>query len=99
MKREQIHSIEQEIIQYENKVTELRITSENNNAEINKVRHIIQGTIIHPKAVKEALSQFMVGWYGWLSEGREYNRSEHNGIYEDFIEKKVSTIESVINPN
>ncbi len=99
MRREQIHSVEQEISQYESKITELRIASEKNNAEINKVRHIIEGTIIHPKAVKEALSQFMVGWYGWLSEGREYNRSEHNKIYEDFIESKVSTIESVINPN
>ncbi|HEX7845233.1 MAG TPA: hypothetical protein VF476_05475, partial [Chitinophagaceae bacterium] len=70
-----------------------------NNAEISKLRHIIEGTIIHPKAVKEALSQFMVGWYAWLAEGREYNRSEHNNIYEEFISNKVAAIESVINPN
>lgn len=99
MKREQILALEQEIVQYQSMVTELRIAAEKNNGEINKIRHIIEGTIIHPKAVKEALSQFMVGWYSWLSEGREYNRSEHNRIYEDFIESKVSTIESVINPN
>jgi hypothetical protein len=99
MKREQISALELEISQYQNTITELRISVEKNNAEIRKVRQIIEGTIIHPKAVKEALSQFMVGWYGWLSEGREYNRSEHNKIYEDFITGKISTIESVINPN
>ncbi len=98
-KREQIVALEQEIVQYQNTITDLRIAAEKNNAEINKIRHIIEGTIIHPKAVKEALSQFMVGWYGWLSEGRDYNRSEHNKIYEDFLENKLSTIESVINPN
>jgi hypothetical protein len=98
-KREQIVALEQEIGQYQNTITELRIASEKNNGEIKKVRHIIEGTIIHPKAVKEALSQFMMGWYGWLSEGREYNRSEHNKIYEEFIESKVSVIESVIHPN
>lgn len=99
MKREQISTLEQEINQYRNMITELKISNEKNNAEIKKVRHIIEGTIIHPKAVKEALSQFMVGWYGWLSEGREYNRSEHNKIYEDFMADKISTIESVINQN
>jgi hypothetical protein len=99
MKRDQIHSIEQEIIQYENKITELRIAIEKNNVEITKVRHIIEGTIIQPKAVKEALSQFMVGWYNWLAEGREYNRSEHNKIYEEFIENNITVIESVIHPN
>jgi len=99
MKREQILALEQEINQYQNTVTELKISSEKNNAEIKKIRHIIEGTIIHPKAVKEALSQFMVGWYGWLSEGREYNRSEHNKIYEDFLTGKIATIESVISAN
>lgn len=99
IKREQITALEQELDRYQNIITELKIASEKNNGEIKKVRHIIEGTIIHPKAVKEALSQFMVGWYGWLSEGREYNRSEHNKIYEDFLENKVSAIESVINPN
>lgn len=99
MKREQIHSIEQEIFLHENKITELRITSEKNNGEITKVRHIIEGTIIQPKAVKEALSQFMIGWYNWLAEGREYNRSEHNKIYEEFVAAKITIIESVIHPN
>lgn len=41
----------------------------------------------------------MVGWYAWLAEGREYNRSEHNKIYEEFLVGKISTIESVLNPN
>lgn len=99
MKREQISTLEHEINQYQTTITELKISSEKNNSEIKKVRHIIEGTIIHPKAVKEALSQFMVGWYGWLSEGREYNRSEHNKIYEEFMTDKVSTIESIVNPN
>jgi len=98
-KREQIHSIEQEIIQHENKVTELRMDLEKNNREIAKVRHIIEGTIIQPKEVKEALTQFMIGWYNWLSEGREYNRSEHNKIYEEFIAAKITVLESIINPN
>lgn len=99
LKREHILSLEGEIIQLENKMTELCIANEKTNGEINKLRHIIEGTIIQPKAVKEALSQFMVGWYNWLSDGREYNRSEHNKIYEEFIETKLSDIESVINPN
>lgn len=98
-KREQIQSIEQEINQYESKITELRIAREKNNGEVNKLRHIIEGTIIQPKAAKEALSQFMVGWYNWLSEGREYNRSEHNKIYEDFVAAHITVIESVIHPN
>lgn len=98
-KREQIFSLDQEISHYQNTITELRISGEKNNAEIKKLRHIIEGTIIHPKAVKEALSQFMVGWYGWLSEGKEYNRSEHNKIYEEFLSGKTSAIESIINPN
>ena len=99
MIREQILTLEQEITQYQITITDLKISTEKNNAAIKKVRHIIDGTIIHPKAVKEALSQFMVGWYGWLSEGREYNRSEHNKIYDDFMTEKVSSIESVLNPN
>ncbi len=99
MKREQIYAIEQEIAQFENKITELRIANGKNNGEINKIRHIIEGTIIQTKAVKEALAQFMVGWYNWLAEGREYNRSEHNKIYEDFIATNIELIESVIHPN
>jgi len=98
-KREQIHSIEQEILQHENKITELRIEFEKNNGEISKVRHIIEGTIIQPKEVKAALSQFMIGWYNWLAEGREYNRSEHNKIYEEFVAAKITVIESIISPN
>ena len=99
MKREQIAALEQEIRQFEDKITELRISGEKNNAEMKKLKQVIDGTIIHPKAVKEFLSQFMVGWYNWLSEGREYNRSEHNKIYEDFLVGKLSTIESVLTPN
>lgn len=99
MKREQIVTLEQEINQYQNTVTELRISGEKNNAEMKKLKQVIDSTIIHPKAVKEVLSQFMVGWYAWLSEGREYNRSEHNKIYEDFLTGKISTIESILNPN
>lgn len=99
IKREQILSLEKEINDYALKITELRILSENNNAEISKVRHIIDGTIIQPKEVKEALAQFMVGWYNWLAEGREYNRSEHNKIYEEFVANKITVLESVIHPN
>lgn len=98
-KREQIHTIEQEVIQHENKVTELKLSLEKNNSEIGKLKHIIEGTIIQPKEVKEALSQFMIGWYNWLAEGRDYNRSEHNKIYDEFIAVKVTVIESLINPN
>jgi len=98
-KREQIHTHEQEINQYQNTITELRIANEKNNVEMKKLKQVIDGTIVQPKAVKEALSQFMVGWYAWLSEGREYNRSEHNKIYEDFLVGKIATIESVLNPN
>jgi len=98
-KQEQIVALEQEINQYQNSITELKIANEKNNAEIKKLKQVIDSTIIHPKAVKEVLSQFMMGWYSWLSEGREYNRSEHNKIYEDFLIGKISTIESVLNPN
>lgn len=98
-KQEQIVALEQEIHQYQNSITELKIDNEKNNTEIKKLKQVIDGTIIHPKAVKEALSQFMVGWYAWLAEGREYNRSEHNKIYEDFLVGKIATIESVLNPN
>ncbi len=98
-KQEQIVTLEQEINQYQNSITELRIANEKNNAEIKKLKQVIDSTIIHPKAVKEVLSQFMMGWYSWLSEGREYNRSEHNKIYEDFLVGKISTIESVLNAN
>lgn len=98
-KREQMLSLEQQINLYETKITELRIADEKNKGEINKLRHIIEGTIIHPSAAKEALAQFMLGWYAWLSEGREYNRSEHNKIYEDFVAIHITAIESVIHPN
>lgn len=98
-KQEQIHALEEEIQQYQKTITDLKIAIEKNNIELKKLKQVIDGTIIHPKAVKEALSQFMVGWYAWLAEGREYNRSEHNRIYEDFLVGKISTIESVLNPN
>lgn len=98
-KREQIDVLDKEIVEYENLITGLRISSGKNTSEINKVRHIIEGTIIEPKAVREALSQFMMGWYAWLSEGREYNRSEHNKVYDDFVATHITVVESVIHPN
>jgi uncharacterized protein involved in tellurium resistance len=98
-KRERIAEIEKEIQESENKIIELRIANDKNSGEAAKLQNIIDGTIIQPRAIKEALSQFMVGWYMWLTEGREYNRSEHNKIYEDFVSSKIDTIESAINPN
>lgn len=98
-KQEQIDSIEKDISDSENKINNLKILKDKNQIEINKLKDIINGTIIQPKEVKEALSQFMVGWYNWLSHGREYNRSEHNKIYDEFIALNVTVIESVINPN
>jgi hypothetical protein len=98
-KAEQIAATEKEITEYENKVTQLKIDQGKNNGEISKVKAIIDGTIIKPQAIKEALSQFMVGWYSWLSEGREYNRSEHNKIYEEFLSCNVGVIESFVTSN
>ena len=96
-KREQIASIEDEISQMENKIVEMKINVEKNNGEASKLKKIIDGTIVQPKEVREALSQFMVGWYNWLAEGREYNRSEHNKVYEDFVVSNLTIIES-LNP-
>lgn len=98
-KREQIFSLEQIITQHEEKMAELKIAVEKNNGEAKKLQHIIEGTIILPKEVKETLAQFMVGWYNWLSEGREYNRSEHNKVYEDFVAANIAVVESVIHQN
>lgn len=99
IKREQIERLEKEIFDHEHKNADLKMAVEKNNTEINKLKDIINGTIIQPKEVKEALSQFMVGWYSWLSKGRDYNRSEHNKIYDEFVSRNITTIESVINPN
>ncbi len=99
IKREQIEALEKEVFEYEHQVSELKLSVEKNNTEIAKLKDIINGTIIQPKEVKEALSQFMVGWYSWLSKGRDYNRSEHNKIYEEFVSRNVTIIESVISPN
>jgi hypothetical protein len=98
-KQNEIDGIEKEINNYEKTVNELKMTIDKNDSEINKLKDIINGTIIQPKEVKEALSQFMVGWYNWLSHGREYSRSDHNKVYEEFITQNVTIIESVINPN
>jgi hypothetical protein len=98
-KREQIVAAEKEIFEYENKITVFKMDRDKQHAEVAKLQNIIDGTIIQPQAVKEALGQFMVGWYAWLSEGREYNRSEHNRIYEEFVAVKVDIIETVIHPN
>lgn len=97
-KQDQIHGIEEEIIAYENEINQLKLTAQKHDVEIARLKDIIAGTIIQPREVKEALSQFMVGWYNWLSHGREYNRSEHNRTYEDFISQNVTVIEDVINP-
>jgi len=98
-KREQIQTLEQTISEYEEKIVALKMGVEKNNSEVKKVQHIIEGTIILPKEVKETLSQFMVGWYAWLSEGREYNRSEHNKVYEEFLAENITVVESLIHPN
>lgn len=98
-KRDQIESLEKDIATMENKINDLKMEIQKNEAEMAKLKDIINGTIIQPKEVKEALSQFMVGWYNWLSHGRSYNRSEHNKTYEEFLAQNVTLIESVINPN
>lgn len=98
-KQNQITDVEKEITEHENKVNELKMTIDKSSGEINKLKEIIGGTIIHPKEVKESLTQFMVGWYNWLSHGREYNRSDHNKVYDEFLLQNVAIIETVINPN
>lgn len=98
-KQDEIHSIEKEVNDYERKINDLKMNVDANDTEINKLKDIINGTIIHPKEVREALSQFMVGWYNWLAHGKSYSRSEHNKVYEDFISQNVTIIETVINPN
>jgi hypothetical protein len=97
--RDQITGLESEIKKYEDKITEMRIASEKNNGEINKLKNVIDGTIILPQTIRESLSLFMVGWYNWLAEGREYNRSDHNRVYEEFVAIKIEVVESVMNPN
>lgn len=99
IKQEQIDGLEKEIQGLETKVSDTKLTINKNNAEISKLKDIIEGTIIQPKEMTEALSQFMVGWYGWLSRGNAYNRSEHNKIYEGFIVANVTSIEPTININ
>lgn len=98
-KQDNIRGVEKEIGDYEDKVTELKMGIDKNDAEINKLKDIINGTIIQPREVKEALSQFMVGWYNWLSHGRSYNRSDHNKIYEDFLIQNVTVLETAISSN
>jgi len=98
-KQDEIHSVENEINGHEKQITELKMNVDKHNIEINKLKDIIEGTIIQPKEVREALAQFMVGWYNWLSHGREYSRSEHNKVYEDFVAQNITIIETVINPN
>jgi hypothetical protein len=94
-KTEQIEVIEKEISEYENKLTQLRLDLGKNNGEISREKAIIDGIIIRPQAVKEMLTQFMVGWHSWLSEGREYNRSEHNQVYEEFVAANINMIDSL----
>jgi hypothetical protein len=99
LKQEQIEVLEKDIQVLETKSSEMKASIDKNNSEISKLKEIIEGTIILPKEMTEALSQFMVGWYGWLSRGNAYNRSEHNKIYESFIMANISSIESNINNN
>jgi chromosome segregation ATPase len=98
-KQDEIHSVENEINDYEKKINDLKMNVDKHDIEINKLKDIINGTIIQPKEVKEALSQFMVGWYNWLSHGRVYSRSEHNKVYEEFIQQNITVLESIITPN
>lgn len=98
VKQEQIHELEKEIKALEIKIGEIKVTIEKNNAEIRNLKETIDGTIVQPKEMSEALSQFMVGWHKWIANGKEYNRSEHNKIYEAFITTNISSITSAVHP-
>jgi len=98
VKQEQIEALEKEIQGHEVKIGELKVAIEKNNSAIRDLKDTIDGTIIQPKEMSEALSQFMVGWHKWIANGKEYNRSEHNKIYEAFISTNISSITTAINP-
>lgn len=99
IKQEQIEALQQEIGLLEMSANEAKVAMDQNKGEISKLKSIIEGTIIATKEMSESLSQFMVGWYGWLSRGNAYNRSEHNKIYEGFIVTNVTKLETAINTN
>lgn len=99
IKQEQIETLEKEIQSHEGKIAELRSNIKKNTTEIGRLKDIIEGTIVQPKEMSEALSQFMVGWYSWLSKGRDYNRSEHNMIYEGFVATNIDSILPALNSN
>jgi predicted transcriptional regulator len=98
-KQERINAIEEEIHKNEQEINELKRSQDSTLGAMNKLRDIIGSTIIQPREVKEALSQFMVGWYKYLAIGRIYSRSEHNKIYDEFLVLHVNSIEPLINPN
>lgn len=98
IKQEQIEELEKEINGIEVKIGEIKVAVEKNNAEIRNLKETIDGTIVQPKEMSEALSQFMVGWHKWIANGKEYNRSEHNKIYEAFITANISSITSAVHP-
>jgi hypothetical protein len=98
VKQEQIDALEKEINAQEVKIGENKVAIEKNNAEIRNLKDTIDGTIVQPKEMYEALSQFMVGWHKWIANGKECNRSEHNKIYEAFVTANISSITPAVNP-
>ncbi|MET0636644.1 MAG: hypothetical protein ABWZ25_11505 [Chitinophagaceae bacterium] len=60
------------------------------SSEIDRLRGIIEGTILQTTEISESLSRFMVGWYGWLARGNAHKRSKHSQIYEGFVVGNVT---------
>jgi hypothetical protein len=99
IKQEQIEGFKKEVEDHEAQISVLKSDIEKNKIEANKLKETIEGTIVVTKEMSEALSQFMVGWYRWLSGGRAYNRSEHNKIFEEFVIANINIIPPVMNSN
>jgi peptidoglycan hydrolase CwlO-like protein len=98
VKQEQIDTLEKEVNTLEVKIGEIKVAVEKNSTEMRNLRDTIDGTIVQPKEMSEALSQFMVGWHKWIANGKEYNRSDHNKIYEAFMATNINAISPAINP-